>query len=86
MTTKAAYVLQGVVFLLVGGIVLFTRDERHVGEAVFTLIVVFAVSGTGFALALHQRARERTAPRRPSARRYSATGAASDASSGEIES
>lgn len=83
MTAARAYAIQGVVFLLVGGILLFALDERHILEAIVTLAVVFAMSALGFGLALRERLRERAAPRRPSSRRYPATPVSSDAASGE---
>ncbi|MFK0403014.1 hypothetical protein ACIQTT_11835 [Microbacterium sp. NPDC090225] len=83
MAKKRAYLLQGLVFLLVGGILLFARDDRRVVEAILTLMLVFAVSAWGFVLALRERARERVTPRRPSSRRYRAVAAASDSLPGE---
>ena len=83
MTTAGAYAIQGLVFLVVGGILLFAHDERHVVEAIVTLAIVFAVSALGFVLALRERLRERATPRRPSSRRYPATPVSPDAASGE---
>lgn len=83
MTAARAYLIQGVVFLLVGGILLFAHDERHVWEAIVTLAVVFAASASGFGFSLRERLRERTTPRQPSSRRYRATAVAADAASGE---
>jgi len=77
MERKRAYLLQGVVFLLVGGILLLVHDDRRIVEAILTLILVFTVSALGFALALRERVRERVTPRRPSSRRYRAMAAAS---------
>jgi hypothetical protein len=82
VTAARAYALQGVVFLLVGGTLLFTRDDRHIPEAIVTLIVVFSVSALGFGLALRERLSERATPRRPGSRRYPAT-ASFDTASGE---
>lgn len=72
MSTRWAYLLQGIVFLVVGVIVAFIPDDRHVGEAIVTLTVVFAVSAFGFVLAWRDAVRERDRPRRPSSRRYRA--------------
>jgi len=73
MTHRQAYLLQGVVFLLVGGILLFGPIATHVGEAIIPLVVVFAVSALGFGLAWRDRVRERETPRRPSSRWYRAS-------------
>lgn len=83
MTAARAYAIQGVVFLLVGGILLSALDERHILEAIVTLAVVFAVSALGFGFSLRERLRERTTPRRPSSRRYRATPVVADAAPGE---
>lgn len=83
MTTTQAYLLQGVVFLVVGVMLLLACDDRHVIEAILTLILVFSISALGFALALRERARERATPRRPSSRRYRAVAAPSDSVRGE---
>lgn len=72
MSTRWTYLLQGIVFLVVGVIVAFIPDDRHVGEAVVTLTVVFAVSAFGFVQAWRDAARERDRPRVPSSRRYGA--------------
>lgn len=75
MTHRQAYLLQGVVFLLVGGILLLARDDGDIGETIATLSVVsvvFVVSALGFGLAWRDRVRERETPRRPSSRWYRA--------------
>lgn len=81
--TTLAYLLQGLVFLVVGGMLLLACDDRHVIEAILTLILVFSISALGFSLALRERARERATPRRPSSRRYWAVAAASGSARGE---
>lgn len=72
MTHRRAYLLQGVVFLVVGGILLFGPIATHVGEAIVPLTVVFVVSALGFGLAWRDLRRKRETPRRQSSRWYRA--------------
>lgn len=65
MTHRWGTLIQGVVFLIVGVIVMLTPDDRHVAESAATMTVVFAVSALGFVLAWHEWRRERGASRRP---------------------
>lgn len=66
MSTRWGCLVQGIVFLAVGVIVAFIPDDRHVGEAIVTLTVVFAVSAFGFVQAWREGAKERDRPSVPS--------------------